>query len=69
MSVRYPQDEFHPRQTTVPCKTCGKPTAMTGTKLCDGCWEVESRLESYVRNGGDNAKAILERAIEGKPVR
>lgn len=22
----------------VPCETCGKSTAMTGTKRCDGCW-------------------------------
>ena len=23
------------------CKNCGAPTTMTGTKLCDGCWEAE----------------------------
>lgn len=31
---------------TVPCKYCGIPTHMTGTKLCDGCWETERRVTS-----------------------
>ena len=34
----------------IPCKTCGDPTPMLGTKLCDGCWEVESRLPSYMKS-------------------
>jgi hypothetical protein len=34
---------------TVPCETCGTPTLMTGTKRCDGCWEVEHRLADYIR--------------------
>jgi hypothetical protein len=38
---------------TVPCMICGRPTPMTGTKLCDGCWEVTSRLETFFR--GANA--------------
>lgn len=32
---------------TVPCELCGKPTRMLGTKRCDGCWELETRI------GGD----------------
>lgn len=28
---------------TVPCTMCGKPTQMTGTKLCDSCWENDRR--------------------------
>lgn len=32
------------------CKTCGDLTPMLGTKLCNGCWEVESRLSSYLVN-------------------
>ena len=35
---------------TVPCKRCGKPTSYLGTKLCNGCWEVESRLDDYLRS-------------------
>lgn len=30
---------------TVPCRICGVDTPMTGTKLCDRCWELEMRIE------------------------
>lgn len=30
----------------VPCKWCCTPTAMTGTKMCDGCWELERRISA-----------------------
>ena len=39
----------------VPCKWCSAPTAMTGTNMCDGCWELERRIE---RNP-DLARRIL----------
>ena len=29
---------------TVPCEICKTPTQMTGTKRCDRCWELESRM-------------------------
>ena len=29
--------------STTPCKVCGTPTEMTGTRLCDRCWEVTRR--------------------------
>jgi hypothetical protein len=29
----------------VSCGLCGSPTRMTGTKRCDGCWELESRIK------------------------
>lgn len=35
---------------TVPCKTCGTPTQYLGTKLCDNCFEVERRLEDYLKS-------------------
>ena len=28
----------------VPCKWCSKPTPMTGTKLCDNCYELDVRI-------------------------
>ena len=28
----------------VPCKWCGTPTAMLGTEMCDGCWELDRRI-------------------------
>lgn len=34
---------------TVPCKVCGTLTEMTGTKLCDPCWEVQRHVsEVYI---------------------
>lgn len=30
---------------TAPCKWCGKPTPMLGTKECDAHWELRSRIE------------------------
>jgi hypothetical protein len=30
---------------TVPCRLCGTPTPMTGTKLCNSCWELETRIQ------------------------
>jgi len=29
---------------TVPCELCGEPTYMKGTKRCDMCWELETRI-------------------------
>jgi len=32
------------QKETIPCKLCGEPTEMLGTKLCDFCWELEWRV-------------------------
>lgn len=29
---------------TVPCTYCGTDTTMTGTQLCDRCWELQGRI-------------------------
>jgi hypothetical protein len=29
---------------TVPCKYCGTATISTMTRLCDPCWELDSRI-------------------------
>lgn len=42
------------------CETCGRPTAMTSTKRCDACYEVELRLASYLREGGEKARAFVD---------
>lgn len=42
-------------QHVVACETCGEPTPMLGTRRCDGCLEVESRLGSYLRTAGGRA--------------
>ena len=30
----------------VPCSLCGTPTPYTGTKRCNRCWELESRIQA-----------------------
>lgn len=44
------------------CKWCNKPTQMPGDKECDGCWEVTSRIESFLtsREARDMVRKILE---------
>lgn len=32
------------RTQTVPCHYCRTPTTMLGTKLCNRCWELRSRI-------------------------
>ncbi len=44
MSFRDP-DELIPG--IIPCRLCGQPTHMLGTKLCDGCWELETRIHMH----------------------
>lgn len=41
---------------TVPCELCGTPTQMLGTKRCNGCWELETRI----RRDPGLARQILE---------
>ena len=41
----------------VPCGLCGTPTPMTGTKRCDRCWELESRIH------GD--PALAQKILDG----
>ncbi len=50
-------------EKTVPCGTCGTPTTMIGTKRCTGCWEVESRLGSYLDRGGKKAEAAMAEIV------
>lgn len=47
----------------VPCSTCGAATINTGTKRCNACWEVESRLEDYLRRGGVNAQDFVRKLL------
>lgn len=37
-------------QPVVPCKYCGDLTSMTGTRQCNRCWEIASRLRSLPEN-------------------
>lgn len=42
-------------ETAVPCRICGTATPMTGTKLCDRCWELDGRIKA----APDLARKIL----------
>lgn len=54
------------------CTTCGRELRRPGiqlvgepdTRLCNGCFDVESRLCSYFLRGGDKAKAKAQLAID-----
>ncbi len=62
-------DNFTQRPT-VPCQWCGTETPMTGTKMCDNCWELDKRV---LRNpdvtlrmmaqgmGADGFRSLLKR--------
>jgi len=47
------------------CKTCGEPTMMGGTRLCNNCCEVESRLSTYAHSpkGRENMLALLAQTM------
>jgi hypothetical protein len=49
---------------TVACETCGQPTRSKGTKRCDPCWEVETRLPFYLKTaqGRANVASMLRHA-------
>lgn len=47
---------------TGPCTLCGTTTEMTGTRLCDRCWELKHRIEADL----DLAQKILN--AKRKPV-
>jgi hypothetical protein len=63
--LRYPDAEL------VACGTCGRPCdkVKSSRPLCDGCWEVEYRLDAYLRDGGAAAARFLIAALEGEPLR
>lgn len=46
------------------CETCGSPRSFPGAQLCNGCWEVESRLDGYLRDGRLRARQFIELALE-----
>jgi hypothetical protein len=43
----------------MPCNTCARPTPMIATGLCDGCWEVQSRLRAYIDKGPKAATFVM----------
>lgn len=47
----------------VDCETCGDPTQMVAYKRCGRCWEIERRLESYLREGGERAVRFVMKTM------
>lgn len=65
---------------TCPCTNCSQPTRMTGTQLCDACWELDrrhpgtvKRAEAEQESAGKYRKEFLDLALDcgaqltGKP--
>jgi hypothetical protein len=44
-----------------PCRTCGKPVHLDNAKLCNGCWEVEGRIEEYLKAA--NGRQLVARLL------
>lgn len=61
-ATQFPQ---HSDAELTACCTCGRPCDKVKTKhpLCDGCWEVEHRLDAYLRDGGDEASLVVLQAL------
>ncbi len=51
----------HPEPETTACETCGAVTRMLGTKRCDNCYEVESRLDKYLQ--APNGRTFVNLAL------
>jgi hypothetical protein len=52
------------------CKVCGRPAGAHCKQLhdrptlrCDPCWEVESRLADYLKDGGEKARIFVGLAL------
>ncbi len=43
------------------CKLCGGPTNNIGTKLCDTCWELDTRIKHNPRTARRIMRKILSK--------
>lgn len=48
------------KSDTCKCKYCGNETKMTGTKLCDRCWELETRIYADLELAKKIIKSVEE---------
>lgn len=46
-------------EETVPCKYCGEPTPMTGTKMCHNCWEVVRRIRLFAESANEEGVKLI----------
>ena len=49
--------------TIISCELCEAPTTMTGTKRCDSCWELETRIESNPTLARKILNSLKENAV------
>lgn len=50
------------------CVTCGAPSGCGGTaRECTNCWEVEHRLDQYLRS--EKGRAFVREALANEAVR
>jgi len=50
--------------TRVKCKWCGEDTFSTGTRECNRCWELRTKIEPNIRLAQKMLKVIIERKNE-----
>lgn len=48
-------------EETVPCQFCDTPTRMTGTKMCNNCWEIQGRISNTT-----DGRLVLAKIIQSK---
>lgn len=48
----------------VPCTFCEQPTLMLGTKMCDNCWELRSRLVRLKLDRLISWRTVLDKIVE-----
>lgn len=49
-----------------PCTLCGKPTAFQGADMCNSCWEVDQRIDLFVRSKA-GAERVRRALLESGP--
>lgn len=47
MRCDHRDDEPRSLNSLVECRLCGVPTRMLGTRLCDNCWEISTRIRGW----------------------
>ena len=65
-----PKQESAMSNESCPCKFCGTPTRMMGTKMCDACWETQHGMGRFLRSQAarDWTMAMLREAEMDSPV-
>jgi hypothetical protein len=47
-----------------PCKICGTPTVMIGTRLCDNCWELEKSMSNLIKTDKTKAEKWIKKQLK-----